>query len=213
MINDPNTEPLREWNRFARENAENAIVSSMFQAASESREPIETFTTWLLVAAAAVASFLITNADKILPLVKKEGFIICGSFLCLSCVFGVLSKMYALRSNIGIQIDASIRKTFSEHLSNYEKEEEDIKKDAEFWGISLETGIRTDRVLAEFYKPFPRFIAWLALRYLKKNASNPQIAYLLLIKNLTKQSLFAFLQIISFLGFLISGFAFAALGS
>lgn len=213
MVNDPKTEPLREWNRLARENAENAIVSSMFQATSKAREPVETFATWLLVAAAAVASFLITNADKLLPLVKKEGFIVCGGFLCISCIFGLLSKMHALRCNIGIQIDTSIRTTFSEHLSNYEKEEENIKKGAEFWGISLETGIRIERVLTEFYKPFPRFIAWLAMRHMKKNASNPQIGYILLIKNLNRQSLFAFLQSISFLGFLISGFAFAALSS
>ena len=159
MVDDPNTEPLREWNRIARENAENAIVSSMFQAASKAREPIETFSTWLLVAVAAVASFLITNADKLLPLIEKEGFIVCGSFLCISCIFGLLSKIYALRSNIGVQIDASIRTTFSEHLSSYEKEEEEIKKGAEFWGISLETGIRIERVLTEFYKPFPQFVA------------------------------------------------------
>ncbi len=213
MISDPNTEPLREWNRLARENAENAIVSSMFEATSQTSEPVETFTTWLLVAAAAVASFLITNADKLVPLVRKEGFIVCGGFLCLSCIFGLLSKMYALRCNIGIKVNASIKSTFSEHLSNYKKEEENIKKGAEFWGISLETGIRPDRVLAEFYKPFPRLVAWLAMRHLKKNASNPQISYLLLIKSLNKQSLFVFLQTISFLGFLISGFAFAALCS
>ena len=213
MVYEPNTEPLREWNRLARENAENAIVSSMFQSASKAREPIETFATWLLVAAAAVASFLITNADKLLPLVEKRGFLACGGFLCISCIFGLLSKIYALRSNIGVQIDTSIRTTFSEHLSDYEKEEKEIKKGAEFWGISLETGIRIERVLTEFYKPFPRFVAWLAMRHIKKNALNPQIGYVLLIQNLNKQSLFAFLQSISFLGFLISGFAFAALCS
>ena len=213
MTDDPNTKPLLEWNRIARENAENAIVSSMFQSASKASEPIETFATWLLIAAAAVASFLITNADKLLPLVEKKGFLVCGGFLCISCIFGLLSKMYALRCNIGTQIDTSVRVTFSEHLSNYEKDEGEIKKSAEFWGISLETGIRIDRVLTEFYKPFPRFVAWLAMRHIKKNASNPQIGYLLPIKNLNMQSLLAFLQSISFLGFLISGFAFAALCS
>ena len=72
MIDDPRTEPLREWNRLARENTENAMVSSMFEAASKASEPIETFATWLLVGTAAVASFLITNADKLLPLVKQS---------------------------------------------------------------------------------------------------------------------------------------------
>lgn len=48
MNNDPKTEPLKEWNRLARENTENAIVSSMFEAGSKSSEPIKQFSTWLL---------------------------------------------------------------------------------------------------------------------------------------------------------------------
>ncbi len=213
MINDPNTEPLLEWNRLARENAENAIVSSMFEATSQTSEPLETFTTWFLVGAAAIASFLITTADKLIPLLGKEGFMVCGGLLCISCFFGLLSKIYALRCNIDNKINSNIKRTFSEHLSKYEKEEEEIRKGAEFWGINLETGIRLDRVLAEFYKPLPRFIGWLAMRQLKKNASNPQIGYLPQIKNHFRQSVFAFLQAIFFLGFLISGFVFAVLCS
>ena len=210
MIDDPRTEPLREWNRLARENTENAIVSSMFEAAAEASEPIETFTTWLLVGTAAVASFLITNADKLLPLVKQSGFITCGAFLCSSCVFGLLSKMYALRCKIGIDVGAAVRKTFLEHLARYEEEEEKIEEGAKFWGINLQTGIRLERVLAEFFAPLPKWVVWFASRQLKKNAENPQVGYLPLIKNLNTQGILAFLQALSFLGFLVAGFIFAA---
>jgi len=210
MIDDPKTEPLREWNRLARENTENAMVSSMFEAVSKASEPIETFATWLLVGTAAVASFLITNADKLLPLVKQSGFITCGAFLCFSCVFGLLSKMYALRCKIGIDIGAAVRKTFLEHLARYEEEEKRIKEGAEFWGINLQTGIRLERILTEFYAPLPKWAVWLAERQLKKNAGNPQVGYLPLIKNLNTQGILAFLQALSFLGFLVTGFIFAA---
>jgi len=67
MTNTPKTEPLHEWNRLARENAENAIVSSMFESVFKASEPIDTFSTWLLVGTAAVASFMITNAEKAKP--------------------------------------------------------------------------------------------------------------------------------------------------
>ena len=176
MTDDPRTEPLREWNRLARENTENAIVSSMFEAASKASEPIETFTTWLLVGTAAVASFLITNADKLLPLVKQGGFITCGAFLFLSCVFGLLAKMYGLRCKIAIDTGAAVRQTFREHLEKYEGEERKIKEGAKFWGINLQTGIRLERVLAEFYAPLPKWAVWLASRELKKIPATHRLA-------------------------------------
>ena len=54
--------------------------------------------------------------------------------------------MYGLRCKIGIELGDAVRHTFQIHLTKYEEEEQKIKKGAEFWGISLETGIRIDRV-------------------------------------------------------------------
>jgi hypothetical protein len=211
MTHDPRTEPLREWNRLARENAENAIVSAMFEAGSKASAPMEVFVTWLLVGTAAVASFLIVNADKVLPYITQKGFIACGAFLCVSCVCGLLSKIYALRCKIGTEVGAAIRSTFLEHLSKHKEEEKKIKEGAEFWGITLQTGIRLDRVLNEFFKPLPKPVVWLASRHFRKNEGNPQIGHLLLVKFLNRQGLFAILQALSFLGFLITGFIYSAI--
>lgn len=210
-MEDPRTESLREWNRLAREDAENAIVASMFEATSLAREPIETFSTWLLVGTAAVASFLITNADKVLPLIKQTGFYVCGAFLCLSCIFGLLSKMYALSCKIGSDVSSAVKKTFLEQLEKHKEEENKIKEGAEFWGITLETGVRLDRVMSEFYNPLPKIIVWLASRQLQRYEGNPQVGGILQIRNLNRQGIFASLQSLSFLGFLISGFIYAAI--
>jgi hypothetical protein len=210
MSNDPRTEPLIEWNRLARENTENSIVSSMFEASAKASEPIDQFSTWLLLGAAAIASFLIVNSDKIIPLVCNVGYLYCGAFLCLSCIFGLISKMYALRCKIGVEVSSAVRTTFAVHLENYEKEEEKIQESASFWGITLETGIRQERILNEFYKLQPTVIAWYARRLLKKHEGNPQIGHILLVSMLNKQGVFALLQALSFLGFLIVGFGFAA---
>jgi hypothetical protein len=210
MTDDPRTEPLKEWNRLARENTENAVVSSMFEAASVASEPIETFSTWLLVGAAAVASFFITNSDKIIPLISTKGFFVCGAFLCSSCIFGLVSKMYGLLCKVNREVSSAVRKTFMEHLAAYEKEEEKIKEGAAFWGIDLQTGIRIERVLTEFYAPLPRIVGWFAARQLKKNAGNPQIGYLPIIKSLNAQGACSALQAVSFLGFLVAGFSYAA---
>jgi hypothetical protein len=211
MVDDPRTEHLREWNRLARENAENAIVSSMFEGAFRANEPIDKFATWLLIGAAAVASFLIANADALLPIINQRGFFVCGVFLCLSCVLGLLSKMYGLRCKVNIEVSDAIRKTSLEHFRKYEEEEEKIEQGAKHFGINLETGIRMDRVLSEFFAPLPKWVTWIGARQLKKYEGNPQVGYIPIVRTLHKQGVFAFLQALSFLGFLIAGFVFAVI--
>jgi hypothetical protein len=76
--------------------------------------------------------------------------------------------MYALRCKIGIDIGVAVRKTFLENLSKYEEEEKEITEGAKFWGITLQTGIRLERILTEFYAPWPKWAVWLAKRHLKK---------------------------------------------
>lgn len=210
MDNDPRTEPLREWNRLARENTENAMVSSMFDAATKSSAPMDQFSTWLLLGTAAVASFLITSSDKFIPLITKTGFLACGGMLCLSCFFGLLAKIYALRCKIAVEVGANVKETFIQHLEAYEKEEEKIQEGASFWGINIETGVRMDRILTEFYKPQPKIITWLANRMLKKHEGNPQIGHILLVSMLNKQGLFTVTQALLFLAFLVTGFIYVA---
>lgn len=207
---DPRTDPLREWNRLARQNAENAIVSSMFEAGFKASEPLETFSTWLLVGTAAVASFLITNADKLVPFMGRPGYLTCGALLSFSCLFGLASRIFALRCKIQIETGAAVRKTFAEHLAKHQEEEQKIKESADVWGVSLETGIRLDRVLSEFLAPLPRWVAWLVNRQLKKHAGNPQIGYLPAVKSMQWQGSFASLQALLFLSFLFAGFIFSA---
>lgn len=209
MNDDPRTH-LYEWNRLARENAENAIVSSMFESALKASEPIDTFSTWLLLGTAAIASFIITNADKVGTFFSHPGFTTCGSLLCLSCLFGLISKIYALRCKIHKETGEATRRIFAEHLATHEKKEADIKEAAEKHGVTLETGIRLERVLTEFLAPLPKITAWLAMRQLNKNSGNPQMGYLPAITSLQRQGLFALLQSLSFLGFLIAGVIFAA---
>lgn len=211
MVDDPRTKPLVEWNRLARENTENAVVSSMFEAALRGSAPVETFSNWLLVAAAAVASFLVANANTLIPFIARAGFVTCGACLCLSCLFGVISKFFAVRCKIGTEAGEAVRQTFAEHLANYKQQEEQIQQGVKFWGIDLQTGIRLERVLTEFLQPFPKWGRWLAWRHFKKHAGNPQIAYVARLNNFKIQGITALLQALGFLGFLVAGFVFAAL--
>lgn len=210
MAEDPRVQPLLEWNHLARQNTENAIVSSMFEAYFKASEPMDTFATWLLLGTTAVASFLVTNADKLIPFIGQKGFLMCGAFLCFSCLFGLIAKMYALRCKIQIEAGAAVKKMFIEQLTKHEEEEKKIKENANVWGITLDTEVRMERILSEFYKPFPRWVTWLVNRNLKKHTSSPQIGYYLVIKGLNRQILFVAVQTLSFLCFLVAGFIYAA---
>ena len=75
-----------------------------------------------------------------------------------------------------------------------------FKEGAKFWGINVQTGIRLERVLSEFYSLFPKWVVWLASRHLKKHVGKPQIGYIALTRNLYAQGVSASLQALSFWG-------------
>jgi len=208
LTGDRPTGPLLEWNRLARENTENAIVSAMYDGLLASSAPLDIFLTWLLVGTAAIASFFISNGDKIIPFIDPDGFRVCGGFLIGSCIFGFLSKIFALRCRIGLDTTAIVKQKTSQYLEQHNAEEEEIQKVATDSGVSIESGIRLDRVMEEFLKPAPFWVGWMMRRHLKEHGGNPQIAYLVPLKYYKKQNLFGALQILAFLGFLIAGFAY-----
>lgn len=183
--------------------------ASMYDALLTSSGPIDTFSTWLLVGAAAVASFFVGNVEKILPFITTNGFKVCGGFLVISCIFGLVSKIYALRCKIGTETSLRAKDAFFEHIAKHNIEEQKIQEGAVFWGIALETGVRIERVIEEFLKPAPLWIRWITRRHFEKHRDNPQIGYIFLLKLYTRQSVFGFLQVLAFLGFLISGFIYA----
>ena len=210
MENDKRTEPLREWNRLARENTENAIVSSMFAATLRTTFPLDSFSNWMLVATATVASFLLVNAESLVEFVGKEGIVTGGYILCGSCIFGLLSKIFGLRCKMAIELSSAIQTTFFEHLERYEVEEEKIQEGASFWGITLETGVRIERILKEYLSPFPWFVKWLAKRHFKKHEGNPQIGYLTQLKSLRVQGYATFIQAVLFIYFFAQVFLSAS---
>jgi hypothetical protein len=210
MENDPRTQPLIEWNRLARENAENAIVSSMFEATTQAAGSMESFSNWLLVTSAAIGTFMLSNVDKLLPFLKQPGFSICGAILCLSAVWGLFAKVFALQSKISSEVRPVVLKTFNEQLALYEQTEQKIQEGAKFWGITLQSGIRMDRILTEYLKPMPWWVRWLATRGLKKHADNPQLAYLIQIKRFNALGFSVFIQFICLLVSIFTAFMFIA---
>lgn len=210
MSDQKQLDALARWHEISREQTENAIVSSMFESGIRLAPMVDQFSTWLLVGTAAVAAFFITNSDKVLPVLGSSGFIGCGIFLCLSCVFGFVAKTYGLRSRMSSAVIASVTETFNQHLKSYEEEEQEISDTAQNLGVTLETGVRWDRIMTEFFSILPKWVVWLAQRNLKKYEGNPQTGYIAAVKIFNRLGIATFLQSVSFLGFLVTGFVFTA---
>jgi hypothetical protein len=210
MTDPQQPDPLLEWNRLSRENVENAIVSSMFEASSEAIGPIESFVTWLLVGAAAVASFFLASSDKLVPILGEQGFLWCGLLLAASCLFGLLAKAFILNAEIGRRVGHAVAATLAAQLNTHKDAEEKIQEAARLRGVELETHIRMERVLREFLAPMPALVRWLVARTMKKHANNPQIGHLSRIKAMNRSGFFSFLQALAFLTFIVVGFFAAA---
>ena len=203
-------EALVRWNELSRANVENELVSTMFDGAFKAHEPIDTFTTWLLAGTGAVASFVLGNADKLIPFLGKSGFVTAGVLLCLSGLFGLTSKVFGLRFKAANEASAALKAAFISKLQAYEPTENQIQSAAAAQGLQLETEIRMQRVLEQFFSVLPRWVKWLALRQVRKNAGHPQIGYISRVKSLHAQGVCAFLQALLFIGFLAAGFIFPA---
>ncbi len=207
MKSDDKTKPLRKWNDLAKENAENAIVSSMFEATLKTTSSIDTLNNWMLVATGAIASFLIANISNVLEFLGRDSIVHGGYVLCISCVFGLFGKIMGMRCKMAQELSVAVKTTFLEHVAAHEKEESEIQGGAKVWGITLDTGVRLDRILSEYLALFPKPVRWLANRHFEKEKKNPQIAYIGQIKSLQVQSVVVLIQATLFIYFFVAMFS------
>jgi hypothetical protein len=119
--------------------------------------------------------------------------------------------MYAVRVKVVEAAARNAMETFKQHLDAHALEEEKIERTAEQHGITLDTGVDMPRVIKTFYDcvgPIQRFIA---KRQYEKVSHRPRLAPFIMTAQLVqKQGLFAFIQALAVLGFLVSGILFAA---
>jgi hypothetical protein len=83
--------------RLVRSGTELIIVVAMLEAMLPTRGRINRLCTWLLFVSASVASFVLCNTDKLVPILGKEGFLTCGVLLALSSLCGLLAKIFIAR--------------------------------------------------------------------------------------------------------------------
>lgn len=209
MSDNKHEDPLLEWNRLNINNAEQDLVSAMFSSIISTAPIIDKFVSWLLAGAGATAALMIANINNILPFLSKEGFKVAGAFLVISGVLGLVAKIKSIQCQVAYENDIKIREKMKPILQKHEEDEDKIQAHAKERGIELETEIDINKVLIEFYKPAPKWAAWLAMRYINKHKDNRQVGYIKPMQTFYLVSSLAFMQAVSFIVFFVVAMVYA----
>ncbi len=202
-------DPLIEWNRLNRENAEHALISVMFTNIVTRAPQADAFSTWLLAGTGAAATLMITNIQGMLAAFGSHGYKVTLFMLVLSAVFGLLAKYVFVFFQYGGDSQSKLIEQIKPILEAHSEQEAKILESAKSRGVALETDIRMGVVLTEFAKPFPRWSRWLLMRYINKNKDNRQMAHLLPVRCFHWQIGLSFIQALAFLLFVLSAVFYA----
>lgn len=202
-------DPLLEWNRLNKENAEHGFASALYKSLAHTSPIVDKFSLWLLAGTGATGALLVSQIQTILPHLSEGGFKICLTILVLSAIFGFIAKYKNLRCQIQDEIDNKLKELTSDVLAKHEEDEAKIQNFAEQRGIELETEIEFSRIVEIFSEPFPLWVKWLVNRQAKKNSGNRQAGYHIAIKAYISQIRYTFFQSIAFLAFLCAAVWYA----
>lgn len=203
-------DPLLEWNRLNKENAEQGFVSSIYQSMAETTTTIDKFSLWLLAGTGATGALLITQVNSVLPYLTTQGFKVCMALLVISAVFGFLAKYKSLRCEIQIQIQSKLTELIKPVLAKHEEDEDKIQEYASQRGIQLQTDIELSNIITEFSKPFPLWVKWLIARKVKQTSGGRQAGFHVAVKAYVAQLRWTFFQASLFLAFMLTGAWYAS---
>ena len=210
MSNQEQEEPLLEWNRLNKENAEQSFTSALFQSLSETSPIVDKFSMWLLAGTGATGALLITQIKSILPYLTEAGYRVCLVVLVLSAVTGFVAKYFSLRCDIQNNFQAKITDLIKPVFKKHEEDEDQIREYADLQGIQLQTEIDFKNVLVEFSKPFPFWVKWLIARKVQAVAGDRQAGFHVSVKAYMAQLRWTFFQAVLFLLFMSVAALFAS---
>ena len=205
MNNSEQTDPLLEWNRLNKENAEQGFASALFKSMAHTSPVVDKFFLWLLAGTGASGALLISQIEAVLPHLRATGYKFCLIFLVVSAIFGFLAKYKSLRCQIQTEMDTKLTEIVVAVFAKHEEDETKIQEYAEQRGIELKTEINFSNVIAEFSKPFPFWVKWLIQRQARKNQGNRQAGYHIAIKAYFGQLRYTFWQACLILGISLCG--------
>lgn len=204
-VTNQQPDPLFEWNRLNKENAEQNFASAIFKSMAQTNPVVDKFSMWLLAGTGASGALLISQIEVVLPHLTAKGFKLCLAFLIISAVLGFVAKYKSLRCQIQTEMEGKLSELAAAIFAKHAEDKKKIQELAKQRRIELETEINFSNVVAEFVKPFPFWAKWLIVRQTDKSLHNRQTGYHVAVKAYLGQIRYTFWQAVAFLIFLCAG--------
>jgi hypothetical protein len=204
VSNSSSDDPLVEWNRLNKENAEHGFVSALYQSMTETSPLVDKFSLWLLAGTGATGALLITQIKSVLPFLTQQGFKVCLVILVTSAVIGFIAKYFSLRCEIQSNVQSKFTQLVKPVLDKHEQDEDAIQEYAEQRGIELQTEIDLASIMKEFSRPFPFWVKWLISRKIDKTSGDRQAGFHIAVKAYMSQLRWTLLQAVLFLVFMLT---------
>jgi len=204
VTNPSSDDPLVEWNRLNKENAEHGFVSALYQSMTETSPLVDKFSLWLLAGTGATGALLITQIKSVLPFLTQQGFKVCLVILVTSAFIGFVAKYFSLRCEIQSNVQSKFTELVTPVLAKHEQDEDTIQEYAEQRGMELQTDIDLASIMKEFSRPFPFWVKWLISRKIDKTSGDRQAGFHIAVKAYMSQLRWTLLQAVMFLVFMLT---------
>lgn len=110
---------IDEWDAAIHDNFQKGMINGASLATSETTSIIDKTSMWLLAGVGGTAALIIANIDKITPYTGIGGFKCIVLFLCISAIFGFLSKYYSIVAHSSVAVNIRMTEISSEELKKY----------------------------------------------------------------------------------------------
>jgi len=194
---------LRNWAEIAKENTNKEITKALLLGVLSGSEIIDKFSTWLLVGSGATIALMISNIDKITPILKNNGFRLSVLVLTCSILFGFLEKALSIYVAIFIAAEKNIQDKLSRLMEQHSKTEGEISKYAEEARLKIDAGIDFNIVLNDYKATFPRILQGIVQKSYNRGVADRNNAPKRAVKVIIRQSFYGLFQFILLIIFII----------
>lgn len=155
-------DPLQEWARIAKENAEIEAAQAVLHAVISTAPSIEKFITWLLAGSAAAAALMLANLDGLLRVFAISELRAVILLLLLSTLIGLIGKALSVLIQTQIETIEQVKKRMGKVLDEYGKTEEKIEQSAAKRGQEVEMELSPVGIFALLKPAIPKLLhRWL----------------------------------------------------
>jgi hypothetical protein len=155
MTKDEIEVELARRNGSFRLRLENGAVSALWHAFTIASKPTGALSNWLLVATAAIGTFAIPNAERLVTVLGTRGFLTCGLLLVLSTLCGLLAKINEALAHVSLSCEIAAVEGRVKLLESNAAERSELDAIAARVGVTLDRSWNTDRIVREFATALP----------------------------------------------------------